>query len=137
MFYIGEYIMPIVLFTIHFLPLVLIIIYIVKSLKNKKLTIKFPAMISIYFILASLFCIYAMIDSIGKEAYHGDVTGRIFVIPLVIILVRAFVLWGFYSIYNIKINKNIKKKLFPLIIFLVCSLILGIYFYFLIKIVFN
>ena len=103
MFYISEYIMPIVLFTIHFLPLVLIIIYIVKSLKNKKLTIKFPAMISIYFVLASLFCIYFMIDSIGKEVYHGDVTGRIFVIPLVIIMIRAFILWGFYSIYNIKI----------------------------------
>lgn len=122
---------------ILFFPLILIILYIIKSIKNKKLTIKFPQIISIYFVISSIFCIYFMIDSIGEEAYHGDVTGRIFVIPLIINLIGAFVLWFFYSMYNIKINKTDKNKMFPLKIFLALSVILGIYFYFLIMVVFR
>ena len=78
-----------------------------------------------------------MIDSIGEVAHDGGVTGRIFVIPLIINLIRAFILWLFYSIYNIKININDKERMFPLKIFIALSVILGIYFYFLIMIVFK
>ena len=78
---------------ILFFPFILITIYIIKSIKNKKLTIKFPLIISIYFVISSILYIYFMIDSIGEVAHHGDVTGRIFVIPLIINLIGAFVLW--------------------------------------------
>lgn len=119
---------------ILFLPL---IIYIIKSIKNKNLTIRFPFLISIYYVVSSIFCIYFMIDSIGEVAHDGDVTGRIFVVPLIINLIRAFILWLFYSIYNIKININDKERMLPLKIFIVLSVIFGIYFYFLIMIVFK
>ena len=122
---------------ILFFTFILITIYIIKSIKNKKLTIKFPLIISIYFVISSILYIYFMIDSIGEVAHHGDVTGRIFVIPLIINLIGAFVLWFFYSMYNIKINKTDKNKMFPLKVFLALTVILGIYFYFLIMIVFK
>ena len=122
---------------ILFFPFILITIYIIKSIKNKNLTIKFPLIISIYFVISSIFYIYFMIDSIGEVAHHGDVTGRTFVIPLIINLIGAFVLWFFYSMYNIKINKTDKNKMFPLKVFLALTVILGIYFYFLIMIVFK
>lgn len=132
--FLRNFIMYLSFSIILFLPL---IIYIIKSIKNKNLTIRFPFLISIYYVVSSIFCIYFMIDSIGEVAHDGDVTGRIFVVPLIINLIRAFILWLFYSIYNIKININDKERMLPLKIFIVLSVIFGIYFYFLIMIVFK
>ncbi len=101
---------PLILFVIiPFSPSIFVLYYIIKSLKNKVLSKKGPIGWTIYMCIEIVLCLIPYVDYIRGNPYD-DISGIIFIFIIIIELINLFVLWLFYSIYYIEVNKDMDFK---------------------------